>query len=189
MSCLCERTRQVVQLSVFSMEGLTAFQFTLTVPELFPVSFAYWCSFSREQPHNLPQPSTTGLTKAAPISTVCWLVDDDAASHRERLNGTMPGNPIRIIPDIHTTNRNSRARAPMRAPLSVLYLSHLRTVARLSLCHHFFSRKVGSGSSPKGDETSVARSRAGDRSSYAKCSSLRTLPEIGVSPDSRRGLP
>ena len=40
------------------------------------------------------------MTKAAPIRTNCWLVDDDAASHSDRLNGTMYGNRIKAIPEI-----------------------------------------------------------------------------------------
>ena len=51
-------------------------------------------------------PSTTGVTKAAPINANCWLVDDDAVSHSDRLNGTMFGKTIKTIPTIPTTKRN-----------------------------------------------------------------------------------
>ena len=50
------------------------------------------------------------MTKAAPTNTKVWLVEDDAASHRVTLNGTISGNAIKAIPEIPRTNRNSPRR-------------------------------------------------------------------------------
>ena len=46
------------------------------------------------------------MTKAAPTNTNVWLVEDDAASHRVRLNGTIYGNAIKAITDIPTLKSN-----------------------------------------------------------------------------------
>ena len=51
-----------------------------------------------------------GVTKVAPTNTNVWLADDDAASHRVTLNGTMSGNAIKAIPEIPTTKRNRPTR-------------------------------------------------------------------------------
>src|SRR5713226_6437897 len=55
---------------------------------------------------NAEYPSTTGVTMIAPMSTKSWLVEDDAASQRETLNGTMLGNTIQASPEMTTTKRN-----------------------------------------------------------------------------------
>src|SRR5260370_28198952 len=55
---------------------------------------------------NAEHPSTTGVTMIAPMSTNSWLVEDDAASQRETLNGTMLGNTIHASPEMPTTKRN-----------------------------------------------------------------------------------
>ena len=53
---------------------------------------------------------TTGVTKAAPTNTKVWLAEDDAASHRVTLNGTISGNAIKAIPKIPATKRNRPRR-------------------------------------------------------------------------------
>ena len=50
------------------------------------------------------------MTKAAPTNTKVWLVEDDAASHRVTLNGTISGNAIKAIPEIPTTKRDRPRR-------------------------------------------------------------------------------
>jgi hypothetical protein len=49
---------------------------------------------------------TIGVTKAAPTNTNVWLAEDDAASHRVALNGTIYGNASKTITDMPTTKRN-----------------------------------------------------------------------------------
>jgi len=58
------------------------------------------------QQANAEYASTTGVTQAAPIITNRWLVEDDAASQSDTLNGTIFGNTIRAIPAIPTTKSN-----------------------------------------------------------------------------------
>ena len=50
------------------------------------------------------------MTKAAPTNTKVWLVEDDAASHRVTLNGTISGNAIKAIPEIPKTKRDRPRR-------------------------------------------------------------------------------
>ena len=50
------------------------------------------------------------MTKAAPTNTNVWLAEDDAASHRVTLNGTIYGNASKAIPEIPTTKRNRPRR-------------------------------------------------------------------------------
>src|SRR6266849_7569341 len=82
------------------------------------------------------------------------------------------------------SNRSLTTRSSDRRPVESKF-----QISLASLYHDLSSRKIGVGGwSPKGDELSVARSRAGDRSRYATCASLRTLPDIDVSPHSSREL-
>ena len=50
------------------------------------------------------------MTKAAPSNSKVWLVQDDAASHRVTLNGTISGNAIKATPEIPTTKRDRPRR-------------------------------------------------------------------------------
>src|SRR5260370_36613524 len=68
---------------------------------------------------NAEYPSTTGVTMIAPMSTNPWLVEDDAATQRETLNGPISGTTIKPSPQTPQTTQNK----PRIHRLSVLTLS------------------------------------------------------------------
>jgi hypothetical protein len=93
---------------------------------------------------------TIGVTTAAPTRTNVWLVEDDAASHRLTLNGTISGNTITAIPEIPTTNRNRPRRKGTAGLVFLIIVNRPEAIpnkptrqARAIPCEAHFERMPG----------------------------------------------